>query len=142
MKYAYIMRKNFINFLGTREAHDLMNLYSYAWDEDGSFDSDGVVFRTLDDMAHGDAEELREFVCDIVGCGHAITDGVYYTYTTYGYKIADVRDLYEEANIAGLADWLIDNVWYCFPSWLFCDMVDIDGTYTIEKYCRIISDHI
>ena len=142
MKYAYIMRKNFINFLGTRAPHDLMNLYHYAWQEDGTFDNAGVVFMTFDNMVYGDLEEFRDFVCDIVGAGYALTDSVYYTYTTSGYKPADVSDLYDEGNIAGLAEWLINNQYYCFPSRLFWDMVDVDSTYTIERYCRIIADHI
>ena len=142
MEYAYIMRKNFINFLGTREPHDLMKLYQYAWQEDGTFDNTGAVFITIDNMVNGDSEELREFVCDIVGAGYALTDGVYYTYTTSGYKPADVEDLYDDGNITALADWLIDNVWHCFPSWLFCGMVDADSTYNIERYCKIIADHI
>ena len=144
MKYAKIMRQNFIDFLHTRAPDDLMSLYSYAWNEDGSFGTDGVVFWTFDDMTQGDIGEFFEFVIDIVESGHDITgdEDTYYTYTKYGYKIANENALYDIENITKLADWLIDSVWYCFPSWTFCNMVDVDDVNAIERYCRIISEHI
>ena len=144
MKYVETMRQNFIEFLHTRKPYNLINLYIHAWEEDGKFDTDGVIFRTFDDMTQGDTEEFLEFVCDIVESGHAITDDedVYYTHTTYGYKIADKDDLYDKANITALADWLIDSVWYCFPVWTFADMVDVESGFDVERYCKIIAEHI
>lgn len=65
MRYAKIMRQNFIEFLSTRTPYDLMDLYRYAWYEEGRFDTVGVIFTTFEEMAQGDAEEFREFVCDI-----------------------------------------------------------------------------
>lgn len=144
MKYAEAMRQNFVDFLHTRTPYDLINLYIYAWEEDGEFDTDGVIFRTFDDMVSGDLHEFREFICDLVRLGHDIVDSpdVYYSYTVYGYKPADEGNLYDKANITALADWLIDAVWYCFPVWTFANMVDIESGFDVERYCKIIADHI
>ena len=144
MKYAETMRQNFIKFLRTRTPYDLITLYRYAWVEDGKFDIEGVIFRTFEDMENGDVDEFREFVCDIVKSGGDIVDDpdVYYTYTVYGYMPADDNNLYDKANITALADWLIDSVWYCFPVWTFADMVDVASGFDIERYCKIIADHI
>lgn len=144
MKYAEAMRQNFIQFLSTRTIHDLMELYRYAWMVDGSFDTDGVIFRTFEDMADGDAEEFREFVCDIVKSGDEIYDDpdTYYTHTVYGYRPADEDALYDKANITALADWLVGCQSHCFPLWLFVDIEDIGSIFDIERYCRIIAKHI
>ena len=144
MKYAETMRQNFINFLRTRTPYDLMTLYRYAWKEDGKFDTDGVIFQTFDDMASGDLDEFHEFVFDIVKSGGDIVDDpdVYYSYTVYGYKLADEDSLYDKVNITALAEWLIDSVWYCFPTWTFANMVDVKSGFDVERYCKIIAGHI